>query len=491
MVMWIDDDELRELFKTSSEERLQNIDAGLLHLEKHPDDAKVIDAIMRDAHSLKGDSNMLGLKDIGTISHEVEHIFKAVQQGDQVVTPELCDRLATTLTAVAQMVQEAVTGEACGVNPFYVLAQLMGGSGPPDPEASPSSSAHSTPTSEESDLETHAEPVTPPHATATTDSTIGADARADADTTSAEGSSNQAAPDRQLVSATVATTGSGNPHHNGHGTANATHANHPSGNPNSPPPPDSSLSDSSSGSDSLTTSSIGSQDYRIETIRVPTHNLDTLMTHAGELTVTKIRVAHRLAEIESITRLWEEWNRDFFVNRFLFDEGKNSSTQAQPLQAFYNRGEGYLQKLGSLSEHLRSALYEDITRLEMIGDELEEGIRTLRLLPLSTLFNLFPRMVRDLARQQKKQVDLVIEGGETKADKRIVEEMRDPLMHMTGMPSIMAWNSPLAVANWVNPKPPPLPCAATKPPVVSSLRSRTTAKDSISMPSKKHPCDAV
>ncbi|MGA1357127.1 MAG: Hpt domain-containing protein, partial [Prochlorothrix sp.] len=135
MVMWIDDDELRDLFKTSSEERLQNIDAGLLHLEKHPDDAAVIDAIMRDAHSLKGDSNMLGLKDIGTIAHEVEHIFKAVQQGDQVLTVELCDRLAHTLADLGKMVQEAVTGEACGISAFYVLAQLMGGSGPPPPKA--------------------------------------------------------------------------------------------------------------------------------------------------------------------------------------------------------------------------------------------------------------------------------------------------------------------------------------------------------------------
>jgi len=157
------------------------------------------------------------------------------------------------------------------------------------------------------------------------------------------------------------------------------------------------------------------------------------MTHAGELTVTKIRVAHRLGEIEAITTLWEEWNRDFFVNRFLFDEGKstkNSKQQGQQLQQFYNRAEGYLQSLGNLAERLRSSLYEDITRLEMISDELEEGIRTLRLLPLSTLFKIFPRMVRDLARQEKKLVQLVIEGGETRADKRILEEMRDPLMHM-------------------------------------------------------------
>jgi len=154
------------------------------------------------------------------------------------------------------------------------------------------------------------------------------------------------------------------------------------------------------------------------------------MTQAGELTVTKIRIAHRLTEIEGITNLWEEWNRDFFINRFLFDESQGKKDNSRLLQAFYNRSESQLQLLGSFANQLRNALYEDITRLEMISNELEEGVRTLRLLPLATMFNIFPRMVRDLARQERKQVELVIEGGETRADKRILEEMKDPIMHM-------------------------------------------------------------
>jgi len=444
MVMWIDDNELRDLFKTSSEERLQNIDAGLLHLEKHPNDAAVIDAIMRDAHSLKGDSNMLGLKDIGTIAHEVEHIFKAVQQGDQVLTVELCDRLAHTLADLGKMVQEAVTGEACGVSAFYVLAQLMGGSGPPPPKAAPPP-----------------EPATPAAALAPETSrptALNPEIAVTEAPALETGALEPETPETGTPDPSVTDAGlGGDSPAKGHGDPRSIAAS----------PSDSTAEataiDPATGPDSLTTATIGNQAYRIETILVPTQNLDSLMTHAGELTVTKIRVAHRLAEIEAITTLWEEWNRDFFVNRFLFDEAKsNTGTSpsyvsryspsyspsyspgyspsynkkqsgipaSQSLQAFYNRAETYLQKLGSLSEHLRSALYEDITRLEMISDELEEGIRTLRLLPLSTLFNLFPRMVRDLARQEQKQVELVIEGGETKADKRIVEEMRDPLMHM-------------------------------------------------------------
>jgi len=134
--MWIEDDELREIFKTASEERLQAIDEGLLQLEQNPNNPELITAILREAHSMKGDSNMLGVKDIGTIAHEMEHILKQVQQGEREITGELCDRLSHALMAVRKMVQEAVTGEPCGVNPFHVLAELMGAlSAPPEPTA--------------------------------------------------------------------------------------------------------------------------------------------------------------------------------------------------------------------------------------------------------------------------------------------------------------------------------------------------------------------
>ena len=89
-----------------------------------------------------------------------------------------------------------------------------------------------------------------------------------------------------------------------------------------------------------------------------------------------------------------------------------------------------IQRMGGILEELKSAVGEDGSKLALIASELEDGVRSVRLLPLSTLFSLFPRMVRDLARSQSKSIDLIVEGGETTADKRIIEEMKDPLMHM-------------------------------------------------------------
>lgn len=79
---------------------------------------------------------------------------------------------------------------------------------------------------------------------------------------------------------------------------------------------------------------------------------------------------------------------------------------------------------------LETSIAENNSRLETICRELEDKVRTLRLLPLSTIFLLFPRVVRDLANEQGKQVDFVMEGGELTVDKQIIEDMKDPLLHL-------------------------------------------------------------
>ncbi len=366
---YITDDELRDIFKTSSEERLQALDEGLLHLEKHPDDPATMELLLREAHSLKGDSNMLGVGDIGKVTHQIEHILGAVKRGEEALSPDLCDRLAHGMVAIKQLIHEATTGEPTEVNLFYVLAELMGAAA--QPAQGPVS-----------------HPPTPPSTPAEIPSSP---AFLDFP------ESPEPSPPLPLTPLPFTTS------------------------PPHPSPPT---------SEDTTTALTSASNYRIETIRVPTQSLDALMTQSGELTVTKLRVAHRLAEIDAITDLWEEWNRDLSMNRFLFHEVQQGKPVLPQLESFHSRAEQHLEQLGSLVSHLSSALYEDTARLDTITDRLDEGIRTLRLMPLSTIFNLFPRLVRDLARQEGKQVELVIEGGDTRADKRILEEMKDPLLHM-------------------------------------------------------------
>lgn len=420
--MMIEDEELRNLFKVASEEHLQKLDQGILHLEKNPEDKAPLEELLREAHSLKGDARMLDVKGVETLIHEVEHILGGVNRAEVQVNAALCDRLWNALDATRKLVTEAVTGEPAGVNTFNVLAQLIGANPNAPDRVVENGKAVAVQTKIETETALEA-PVSPPESPSpqehqkfssepTIEAEIVVEETAEAVIELPEEIS-EAPVEKETAEAVIELAKE----------ADLLPQQPPS--PPSPPPKDSPQTASPSG-----------EPYRIETIRVPTHNLDALMTQAGELTVTKIRIEHRLREIEQIVALWEEWSRDNFVHRFALDSvggngnGVSLNGSLNQLKTFHARSEDNLEQLGKLINRLQSSAYEDTARLEVISDELEEDIRTLRLLPLSTIFHLFPRMVRDLSRQEGKDVDLIIEGGETKADKRILEEMKDPLMHM-------------------------------------------------------------
>ncbi len=70
---------------------------------------------------------------------------------------------------------------------------------------------------------------------------------------------------------------------------------------------------------------------------------------------------------------------------------------------------------------------EEIARLT---EELRDSTMSIRLLPISTIFSKFRRLVRDLSRELGKEVKLLTEGGETELDKTIIERLNDPLVHL-------------------------------------------------------------
>jgi len=78
----------------------------------------------------------------------------------------------------------------------------------------------------------------------------------------------------------------------------------------------------------------------------------------------------------------------------------------------------------------RSHLARTLRQLSGITSELQRIAMSLRMVPISGMFRKMTRLVRDLATQQQKQVQLVLEGEETELDRNIVEELSDPLVHM-------------------------------------------------------------
>ncbi len=75
-------------------------------------------------------------------------------------------------------------------------------------------------------------------------------------------------------------------------------------------------------------------------------------------------------------------------------------------------------------------LSDPLSQLHHITDELQDEITKVRLMPVKQIFDRFPRMVRDLARNLNKQVDLEMDGAEVELDRTILEEMSEPLVHL-------------------------------------------------------------
>jgi two-component system, chemotaxis family, sensor kinase CheA len=69
-------------------------------------------------------------------------------------------------------------------------------------------------------------------------------------------------------------------------------------------------------------------------------------------------------------------------------------------------------------------------RIAHIADDLQDAMRQIRMMPIRTVFQRFPRMIRDLARSECKQVQLIISGDETELDKTVLEQIADPLVHL-------------------------------------------------------------
>lgn len=186
-----------------------------------------------------------------------------------------------------------------------------------------------------------------------------------------------------------------------------------------------------------------------ETIRISVSKLDALMAQFSELLGAKIRAEQRLAEISQMQRTAANWNKEWIglrgsYHRLLRNQEGNRLDLGNPgpkgngyagkdveaLLNFAGRNQNQLRALLAQSNTLYRQFSNDTMRLSLTIDELQEEIKRARMLPLATITAAFGRMVRDLARQQSKEITFSVSGGETEIDKRVLEQIKDPLIHL-------------------------------------------------------------
>ncbi|WP_018989532.1 hybrid sensor histidine kinase/response regulator [Aromatoleum toluclasticum] len=288
----IADERLQDLFRQESSDYLQRLDDGLLRLERDAGEDAAVEALFRDAHSLKGAAHMLGLHAVELLAHSLEDMLNAARHDVETRGPEHVQEMLRQLGDIRGAVADALAASA-GTAPARGPGAAAGAPAPASPR---------------------------------------------------------------------------------------------------PPAPSPAL----------------------DAVRIDARRLDTLLNASGELATGCTRIARRLADVDAIVDRCEE------LRRAIMNEPASAGPGALAL----------LAPVEAMLVRLRAAMDDDHAQLQRVSGELGEGVRAIRLLPLANIFRQFPRMVQELARSQGKPVELVIEGEDVGADRRILEEIRDPLMHL-------------------------------------------------------------
>src|SRR6195256_963131 len=105
------EDEFRPLFVEEAKGYLERIASGPLGLESSPDDQAAIDAIFREAHTMKGAAGMVGMMRVSRLAHRLEDLLVELRAGTRRTSPELTDSMLLVVDGLGRLVAGAAGGE--------------------------------------------------------------------------------------------------------------------------------------------------------------------------------------------------------------------------------------------------------------------------------------------------------------------------------------------------------------------------------------------
>lgn len=380
--------QLMATFQVELEEHLNTMNKGLLALEQNqsPDERdSLLTNIFRAAHSLKGASRAVSLGDIETIAHRMEGLLAIIQKEGRPFRAYYVDAFLEALDVISASMKARIGGEELPDTTVAALlvrldAVILGN------EKSDASRARDTsPKQEENLSELPSQDFLFVNAPL-----IPSGPSPDAQLSTVSDSINHPATQHTGIS----TGKTGGPQH-------------------------------------ISPRSVMGDD----TIRVATAKLDSLMGGLGELMAVQMRTELILDQMKSLQNRTAGWQKNWRKNRshlYRLRRNKNEGHEGDidRLLKFLESNEGELKSLTTELNILMSNLKNDRNYLHLVTDDLQNGIRNVRMLPIATLFDIFPRIVRDLARDLGKDIVMEMTGQETEVDRQALELMKDPLMHI-------------------------------------------------------------
>lgn len=367
-------------FKEEADEHIQNLNQGLMDLEHDPENKSTLDLIFREAHTLKGSANMMGFTDVSNVAHAMEDLLDRARTKKIKINTSIIDILLESLDFLKEMVEAKIENKELSADPKEFAKKIRDCMEDDNPKENPA----------ETEKKTIEKSRTLKGAATTKEITQGKNIQTVVlntpmtQSTPVADTSVEAVPKQQAEI----------------------------------------VYDASSKQLSATSSTTKNRAQLLkETIRVEVKKLDLLLNLVGELIIGKSRLDDCLKDLRKLRNKIEDSLNSL---QSLKEEGKNPQEIITEIDEVIKKNlvlrEDFIDKL--------EVLFESSRKMKVFTQQIQEGVMQIRMLPLSTIFSSFNRYVRDASKDIGKKVRLEVLGGNTELDKRILDEINDPLIHL-------------------------------------------------------------
>jgi two-component system chemotaxis sensor kinase CheA len=163
-------------------------------------------------------------------------------------------------------------------------------------------------------------------------------------------------------------------------------------------------------------------------IRISSEKLDMLINLVGELLITQERISSAAVLLNDVEKI-KLFNMLFNIPGKESFSLSNRKKRRSILLSKFDAGDAHLDSLQVL-EKLADRLAHPIESLAHLSTALRDCALSMRMVPIGTVFGQFRRLVRDLAADLGREVELITGGGGTELDKTMIERINDPLIHL-------------------------------------------------------------
>lgn len=407
-----------EVFIEESKEHLQTCSEQLLVLEKNPNDLSIVNEIFRSAHTLKGMSATMGYEDLANLTHKMENVLDAIRNSKIFLTPELFDVIflaVDDLEAIVMSIAEGGDGKRDVTNVVHKLQQIEKGERLDTPaiiETAASSSAleqKEETMGEYDEFEMTVLQQSKEQGFKSYEISIGL--REDCLLKAAR---------VFMVFEVLEKSGE------------VIKSN-----------PSAELLEEEQFDQKFTVTLVTKESIEeiqkkimkvseVDVVEITALNLEDIR-HAANVKVEKIAAdADKEPNENSNTSVSTE-NKEV-KKPVKHAPSKTIRVNIERLDILMNLFEELVIDRGRLdqisSELDNQELHETVERMSRVTSDLQTIVLNMRMVPVETVFNRFPKMVRQLARDLNKKVDLEIIGAETELDRTVIDEIGDPLVHL-------------------------------------------------------------